>query len=252
MPSPVERLRRRLPPPRDPWARAPVGELGEQLLPRWFVILALLSIPVAIAVTVAAFAVFTPADQPVAARRPPPEAGSTLSTAVGEVAVGDSEPVVYRDACRLLQGVRVAGSPGEQDLLRRGLAALCNTAQDEELRERLALFAAQRGVVRFAVFEHTGVDSTLDASPGEPPVVLVNNRYAVTSPRWVAPLVAHDVTYLALAPGVAGNELAATQAEDAVCRALLAEDERSPACRDAAALLAEDDPLGALRAVGYR
>lgn len=265
MPSPVERFRRRLPPPSDPWARAPVGELGEQLLPRWFVILALLSIPAAIAAVVAAFVVFTPADAPVAARRPPPAPDAGLSTAVGEVVVGDSEPVVYRDACPLLTGVRVAGTEGEQDLLRRGLAALCNRADDPALRERMAAFAESEGVVRFAVFEHTGVDSTLDrrgsqggsgpppgAGPGGTPAVLLNNRYAATSPRWIAPLLAHDLTHLDGDPSLAEQELAATQAEDAVCRALLTEDERSPACRDAAALLALDDPVAALRSVGFR
>ncbi|MDP8977393.1 MAG: hypothetical protein M3N17_02225, partial [Actinomycetota bacterium] len=74
--------------PRDPWRRAPVGELQEQLLPRWFVLTALVMVPVAAALAVAALVSSGPDRLPVAARRPPPSDG--LTSDVGRLRTGDS------------------------------------------------------------------------------------------------------------------------------------------------------------------
>ncbi|MGH3664788.1 MAG: hypothetical protein ACRDU8_01630, partial [Egibacteraceae bacterium] len=197
--------------PRDPWRRSPVGELSDQLLPRWFVITCVVLVPVAVVAAIAAFVAFGPDQVPVAARRPPP--ASALTTAVGDFNVGDSPPVPYAGVCPRLEGVQVAGTDTDQATLRRGVAGLCNVTLPPEVTRRLGSFAERDGVVRFAQFEATGVDSTamLDA---DPPVVLVNARLQRTDPLWIAPLVAHDVTYLALDPAAAASAVAARRAED--------------------------------------
>jgi hypothetical protein len=233
----------------DPWRRSRVGELGEQLLPRWFVLATLGLVLAAAGAVVAAFTLFGPRPVPVAARRPPPAGG--LTHAVGGYRVGASAPVVYDAACPLLAGVRIAGGDADQAVLRRGLAGLCNTDLDEPARQAVQAFARAGGVVRFAQFEATGVDSTADAD-AVPPRILVNARFARTDPLWVAPLVAHDATVLAAGEFTAEAALRARRVEAAVCRRLLAGRRPSRGCADAAALLELPEPLEALRAAGYR
>ncbi|HVM14283.1 MAG TPA: hypothetical protein VM287_08125 [Egibacteraceae bacterium] len=240
-------------PPRDPWRNAPVGELQEQLLPRWFVILALISVPVAVAAFVAAFTMFGSDEVPVAERRPPPAGG--LTHAVGEFAVGTAAPVPYEpvafDAgdCPALDGIRIAGEAADLAALSDGLDALCAVDLDPITADRVRAFAEAGGVVRFAVFEATGVDSTADLDGGR---ILINAKFSQTNPAWIAPLVAHDTTMLSLEPGQAEAALAARRAEDTVCAELLGDRLASRACDDAAALLAAPDPLADLRAAGYR
>ena len=235
--------------PRDPWRRAPVGELQEQLLPRWFVLTALAMVPVAVAVAVVALASSGPARLPVAARRPPPAGG--LTSEVGRLRTGDSRPVAYAGTCPTLRGVRVAGRAVDRAVLRRGLAGLCNTELPSSVDSRLRRFARAGGVVRFAQFEATGVDSTAALSR-RPPVVFLNAKFARTDPLWVAPLVAHDVTFLDADPASARGAVVARRAELHVCRRLLAGRRPSRGCEDARRLLGLRDPLRRLRAEGFR
>jgi hypothetical protein len=235
--------------PRDPWRRAPVGELQEQLLPRWFVLTALISIPLAVAAVVGAFVVFGPDEVPVAARRPPPADG--LTNAVGAFEVGDAEPASFDAPCPLVEDLRVAGTARDRAVLAEGLGALCDADVPAEAAEAVRAFAEADGVVRFAAFEATGVDSTTDAG-ADPPRILVNAKFTATTPAWIAPLLVHDAVALAGDPADADTALAARRAEARVCEHLFAETRPSRGCDDAAALLALDDPLAALRAAGYR
>ncbi|HUH06729.1 MAG TPA: hypothetical protein VML96_02875 [Egibacteraceae bacterium] len=235
--------------PRDPWRGAPVGELSEQLLPRWFAILAVAMVPLALAAVVAALIVGGAAEVPLSQRRPPP--AGDLTADVGALDAGGASPVPYEGACSTLHGVQVAGSPADQATLRQGLAALCNTEVDDALRRRLSAFAQAGGIVRFARFERTGVDSTADLS-GAAPMIYLNARFSRTDPLWIAPIVAHDVTFTELDPSAAASALAAREAEHLVCQRLLGERRRSRACEDAAGLLALDDPLAALREAGFQ
>jgi hypothetical protein len=233
---------------RDPWRRVPVGELQEQLLPRWFVVSALVLAVAAVAVAAAAFVVVGPGEVPVAARRPPPAQG--LTNAVGQFRVGESDPIPYDAACPLLDGVQVAGNEVDRLVLRRGLAGLCNTVVDDVTERALRRFAAAGGVVRFAQFEATGVDSTGDMS-ARPPRILVNARFALTDPLWIAPLMAHDAILLDAEALTAEAALRARRVEADVCRRLLAGRRESRGCADAAQLLALPDPESALREAGY-
>lgn len=234
---------------RDPWANAPTSELGDQVLPRWFVLTAIAAVAAAAVVAVAALVMAGRDPLPPAARRPPPADGFT--TAVGAVDPGTSAPVAYDAPCALLDGIRIAGTAGDQAQLRRGLATLCNTALRDDAATAIAAFARAGGVVRFATFEATGVDSTA-ALPPAAPVVLVNTRFQRTDPAWIAPLVAHDATVLAGDPGTVETAVTARTVEADVCTRLLGSDAGSRACADAAAVLELDRPRDALRDAGYR
>jgi hypothetical protein len=233
---------------RDPWADAPTSELGDQVLPRWFVLTAIAAVLAAAVVAAVAFATIGRDDLPVAERRPPPDGDFT--TAVGEVDVGASEPLPYDAPCAELDGARVAGTEADRAQLRRGLAAVCNSDLPVETAAAVTAFADAGGAVRFATFEATGVDSTATL-PGEPPVILINTRFQRTNAAWIAPLIAHDSTLRAREPTSATAALAAREAEAAVCDRLLRADSDSRSCADARALLALDDPLAALRDAGF-
>lgn len=232
----------------DPWRRAPVSELQDQVLPRWFVLLAVVMVPLALVVMVAALVLTGPDEQPVAERRPPPANG--LSNDVGEYNVGTSAPQELSPVCPRLRGIAIAGSEQDRKVLRQGLVTLCRVDLTTAAEAGLAAFAEAGGVVRFAQFEATGVDSTVLLEDA-PPVILANNKFASTEPRWIAPIVAHDVVMLAGEPASGATALAARQAEDVVCDAIADEVEPSRGCVDAAQLLALPDPLAALRDAGY-
>ena len=234
---------------RDPWRTTRVGELQDQLLPRWFVILILVMIPVAIGAVIAAFVVFRPAAVPVAERRPPPSSG--LTSDVGQFVVGQAQPQPYAEVCPTLRGVQVAGTDADQRVLRLGLAGLCNVSLPGEVSDRLARFAQAGGVVRFSAFEQTGVDSTAELD-ADPPRILLNARLQLTDPLWIAPAVAHDVTFLDSDPATADGALEARRVEALVCDRLLGGRRASRGCDDARELLELPDPLAALRAAGFR
>lgn len=229
---------------RDPWRDAPTGELQDQVLPRWFVLTGLALIPLALVAVAAAFLVQRDEVAP-AARRPPPAGG--LTTGVGDLSAGGSAPQPLGEPpCPQATGLRTAGTATDRAVLTAGIAALCEAAPAAELA-LLAEFAAAGGVLRFAQFQDTGVDSTATADGG---TVYVNARsVALDEPAWIAPLVVHDLVTLAGEPGSVGTALAAREAEAAVCAGV---PEGSRACADAAAVLALDDPAAALRIAGYR
>jgi hypothetical protein len=234
---------------RDPWANAPTSELGDQVLPRWFVLTAIAAVVAAIAMTVVAVVLPGRATLPVEARRPPPS--PTFTTAVGAVERGRLDATPYDAPCPTLDGVRLAGAEADRAQLRRGLAALCNTTLSADTRADLRAFADAGGTVRFATFEATGVDST--ATRGDDThEILINTRFQRTEASWIAPLVVHDVTMRRRDPATAEAALAARRAEAAVCDQLLRADTDSRACADAAAITALDDPLRALRDAGFR
>ncbi len=234
----------------DPWADAPVGELNEPLLPRWFVLLAIVAVIAALVTLVAALAFFGPEELAPAQRRPPPAGGLTHD--VGDLVIGDNPPVTYDAPCDLLAGIQIAGTDADQNLLRRALAGLCNTPLPDDARAALSSFAQSGGVVRFAVFASTGVDSAGDLE-ADPPRILVNSKFVqMAQPRWIAPVVAHDAVMLAGDPRSADTALRAREVEAYVCDRLLGSEPPSRGCEDAEEVLALPDPLAALREAGYR
>ena len=235
--------------PRDPWRKAPVGELQDQLLPRWFVLLCLALIPIALVSVIAAFVVFGKDEVGVAERRPPPADG--LTNDVRDYVVGESRPVPYADACTTLEGVQIAGTAEDQRALRLGLAALCNTTLPPVIADRVASFAADGGVVRFAQFQSTGVDSTA-ALDDSPPTILLNAKFQRTDPLWIAPLVAHDSTFVNVNAATAAGALEARRAEDLVCDRILEGRRESRGCEDAEELVGDANAEQLLREAGFK
>lgn len=233
--------------PRDPWRRTRVGEQGDPLLPRWFAIFAVVAVPVGLIVAVVAFFGFGRSTLPVAERRPAGEAGWTAD--VGRLEAGTRAPAPFDAPCRVVEGLQVAGEEPERERLREGLSGLCRRALPPDVVAPLRALAGERGLVRFAVFERTGVDAT--SRGGAEPVVHLNAKYSRTPPEWLAPLVTYEAAMLAGDPATAETVLRARRAELTVCRTLGLET-RAPGCRDAAALLALPDPAAALGAAGYR
>jgi hypothetical protein len=233
---------------KDPWRRAPVGELQDQVLPRWFVLVAIAMVLVFAGVVVAAFVISGPREVPVAERRPPPARG--LTTGVGAYQVGEALPVQVSNLCPTLDGVLVAGEQINRDALVAALREICLIRIDAGAAARMQSFARAGGLLRFASFESTGVDVTAD--PGSaPPRILVNARFARTDPTWIAPLIAYQATLLASDPALAESALAARAAEADVCAKVFTDRPPPPGCADANELLALDDPVGALREAGY-
>lgn len=202
----------------------------------------------ALAVGIWAFLGAGRSELPVAERRPAPGDGSTHE--VGDIVVGDAAPAAYEDACQGLRGIRIAGDELDQRVLGRAVDGLC--ALDLSRYAALRRFAEQQGVVRFAVFERTGVDSTArwEGADGAP-LVLVNAKFSRTDPLWVSPLVVHDAVLLEASVPDALAAVMAREAEHAACQRLFQTRRPSRGCEDAAELLALEDPVAALRAAGW-
>jgi hypothetical protein len=212
-----------------------------------------LAVPVAVAVAVWAFVVFGPEDVPIAERRPPPDATGQLTTDVGQYNVGESEAVaVPLPDCPLFQGVRAAGSEADRARIGTALSTLCQQRLPEDVARRVQAFASQQGEIRFAQFQATGVDSTLDLFEDRPRILL-NARFARedTDPLWIAPLVVHDTTYLEQTPGNAEAALQAREYEANICAQLFTDTRPSRACEDAYELLDFIDPIRALQDAGF-
>ena len=244
--------------PRDPWRNTRVGEQGDPLLPRWFAILAVVIVPVGLVVGVVAFLNAGRGEVPVAERRPAD--ADRFTSEVGALAAGDAEPQAFDAPCPVVAGIQVAGEQRDLAALRAGLSALCSGALPGEVVSPLRGFGAQAGVVRFAVFQRTAVDSTArplrvrhlgDRSVRHQPVIYLNAKFSRTDTEWIAPLVAYEAVMLASQPKAVTSVLRAREAELTVCRTLGLED-ATPGCRDAAELLALPDAAAALRAAGYR
>ncbi len=239
--------------PRSVYDGARVEELNEPLLPRWFVLLMVGAVPVALGVAVWAFIVFGPEEVPVAERRPPPDPTGQLTTDVGQYNVGESVAVPLPLAdCQLFRGIRAAGSEADRARIELALATLCEQRLPEDVARRVQLLASMQGEIRFAQFQATGIDSTLDRFE-DTPRILLNARFARedTDPLWIAPLVVHDTTYLELSAGTVEAALEARQNEADTCRALFTQTRPSRACQDAYELLDFISPARALEDAGF-
>lgn len=235
---------------RHPYSDAPVEELDEPILPRWFVLLAIASAIVAVVVFLVAFPVGGGDDElPLAERRPPPD--SQLTHAVGGYELGSADPQPAELGCRPMEGFAVAGTDLDRDTLQAALAAVCEGGVPEGASSALASLRDREAVVRYAAFERSGVDSAAQRD-ADPPVVMINVRFAESEdPRWVTPLIVHEAVMLSGDPATAITALRAHRAQVAMCRSLFDTDEYSRGCEDAEELLALDDPAAALREVGY-
>ncbi|MGI8574134.1 MAG: hypothetical protein ACR2MA_02075 [Egibacteraceae bacterium] len=235
--------------PRDPWQNAPTSELGDQVLPRWFVLLAIVMVIAAVVVLVIAFTrVGGGGYEQVAARRPPPGNGLTSQA---QLRPEDRGVGLRHAGASCAPGLRVRGTATEIETLRSALAVLCQTELPESVRTGLGRLSERNARYAFGVLEPARVDVTRVLASTSP-LIVVNSSLADASPSEFAPLFAYDAALAGRDPAAAAAVLRARRAEAAVCDRLLPAGETTLACADAEALTSLADPLGELRRAGFR
>lgn len=229
---------------------------GEPLLHRWFAIAMVVLVPVALGVVVWAFLSIPETTISPAARRPPGTAAATHER--GDAELGQAAATAAGPDCA--EGITMVGDASAHASARRALSTVCQLLQragEGELAAAgrgLQRWASRGGVVRFAIFELNGVDSTARDEGGRV-VVELNNKFQFEPGERAAPAIVHELVHIeAGMPGrtvTAEAELAAVTAQDVACGMLVLRTEAPRGCRDAAELLARDDPLAELLMVGY-
>lgn len=234
----------------------PATPSGEPLLARWFAIAMLVLGVVGVVLVVWAFSSVRTTDISPAARRPP---GSAQVTHARGAAVLAEDRTEQRDvACA--PDVRLVGDVGGRATVARALSTACglldrDTAGLAAARRGLERLGSAGGVVRIAVFEVNGLDSSLRVEDGVP-VVELNPKFQFDDATLAAPALLHELAHLGSDdfPGTAVDvdaELAALQVQATACDLLVLPEDPPRGCSDAAAVLADPDPRAALRAAGY-
>jgi hypothetical protein len=232
----------------------PTLPTGEPVLHRWFVIAMLLLVPVALGVTVwAAMAVFGRTELPAAERRLPGDAQVTVDR--GAAQLSPTDEVEQGPDC--FQGGQIIGDDGSRAADRvamRGTCRLLAGGGYDEAVEGLRAWARSDGRVRIATFERSGVDSSARLEDDRL-VIELNAVFQFEDATAAAPALIHQLVLLAApdfpgAPITAEREVRALEAQGRACDALRAE-LRPRGCDDVEELLAADDPVADLVAVGW-
>ena len=233
----------------------PTLATGEPVLARWFVIVMLLLVPVAVAVSVLAWQ---------AASRQPPDAIERRSVGTAEVTTdrGDAlfpQTEASEPGPSCAEGVLLTGDRSAVSAARRALSATCQLIASGTLplaAAGLEVWLESDASTRVGTFERSGVDASARASDGG--IVLeLNARYLFEDATRAAPVVVHQLALIGQpdwpgAPVSAQAEAAALTEQLQACARLSLPDGVPRPCRDARELLAIDDLVGALIAVGFR
>jgi len=230
-------------------------------LPWWLWVAALLTTAAMVVVAIALVAGNRQASVPLGARRPPPSGDLThtvgnyrVPALTGAAGAGERR----RAGCPRLASVTLAGTADQVALLEAAAEDACglrSTAPIERARQALNHAGAE---VAFAAFQLTGVESTTQLRPGQPPLVLVNADFQLRSAQAIAVELIHEGSHVADGRlPTAADELAARRAELDACQRLFTPNQRpspNPGCVDAGDLLAKGDAsaLAELRKAGYR
>jgi hypothetical protein len=243
-----------LPPLRDDGL--PTLPTGEPVLHRWFVIAMLILVPIALGVSLwAAAQVVSHEPIPPAERRPPGDGQATVDR--GEAVLGTIEKSEPGPSCG--SSVRLVGDDGARAAAARALGATCSLLRRggfDEAEAGLREWATNRGQLRFAVFERSGVESSLRAADDGRLVLELNASFQFEDATRAAPAIIGQLTQLAQSsfpgePVTAERALAAAEAQAAACAMLVFPSNEPRGCLDVEELLSEPDPLGSLVAVGY-
>jgi hypothetical protein len=233
----------------------PTLPTGEPVLQRWFVVALLVMVPVALAVTVWAFLAIDRDTLSAAERRP--AGGPEVTIARGDALLSETRDAEPGPGCS--QAIRIIGDPGSQTAARSALQGVCDlidTGDFPEVREGLVTWIAGDGQLRIATFELSGVESSARIEDDRL-VVELNAKFQFEDPRRGSPALVHQLVLLT-DPGWPGRtigvstELRAAALQQRACEVLRLSERESRGCRDAAELLAADDPIGDLLDVGFR
>jgi hypothetical protein len=241
-----------LPPLRDDGL--PTLPTGEPVLQRWFVIALLVGIPVAIAVTIWAFASI-PRDEIAPADRRPP-GGPQITIDRGDAELGASVETEAGPACA--QAIELLGDSGTRATSRRALGATCELLRSGRYptaSEGLAHWIRNDGLIRVAIFELSGVEGSA-RMVDDRLVVELNAKYQFEDATRAAPELVHQLTLIGQAdwPGrtlTADAALEAAEAQADACTRLSFAGAPPRGCRDVEELLAADDPRTQLIEAGY-
>lgn len=253
MPEPDDQ-RFTVPPLRDDGL--PTAPDGTPLLQRWFL---LIMIPLVIAglvvIGLALVSAFRPVEFSPAERRPrggPTETHDTAGRLVGET-------VELEAASGCAQGASLQGDVGARSAARRALATACQLLATDDFpaaSEGLAqwLEARDGALLRFVVFQRTGLDSTVLVE-GDALIIELSNKFIFDDASEAAPALIHELAHLGqgwpLARLDAAAELAAMVEQRLACDRTAFRQDPPRTCLDADELFALDDPLGALVEAGW-
>lgn len=227
---------------------------GEPILARWFVLLMIPLVIAAIVVTVWMFASFGREPLTAAERRPPGDAEVTHDRGAAVLnEITDTEP---GPGCA--EDITLFGDAGARATVGRAMGAVCQllaSGRFPEARQGLDAWIAADGLLRIAVFEVTGLESSARVEDDRV-VIELNPRFQFEDATRGAPFILHELTHLAQgwpgAPVDAEAELAAQVATAQACDRLAFRTNPPLGCVDARELADADDAIEQLHDAGYR
>jgi hypothetical protein len=233
----------------------PTLPTGEPVLQRWFVLLTLVMVPVALVVVVWAFLSVDREELTAAERRP--AGGPEVTIARGEAMLAQTLDAEPGPGCA--QAIRIVGDEGSRTAAAAALEGVCELIDRgdlPEVREGLVTWIAGGGQLRVATFELAGVESSARLED-ERLIIELNARFQFEDPVRGAPAIAHQLVLLTDpawpgAPVGVTTELAGAEVQRRACEVLELGEPAPRGCRDAAELLDADDPVGDLLRVGFR
>lgn len=233
----------------------PTLPTGEPVLARWFVIVMLLLVPVAIAVSVLAWRATDREPPPAIERRVVGTA--TITHDRGDALFPETDDAEPGPSCA--ETVTLTGDSSAISAARRALSATCQLLATADLplaRAGLEVWLANDPSIRVGTFERSGVDISARVEDGAI-VVELNARYLFEDATRAAPVVVQQLGVIGSAgwPGAvvsAQAEAAALAEQHLACGRLSLPDGVPRPCRDAAELVASDDLVADLIRVGFR
>ncbi len=242
-----------LPPLRDDGL--PTLPTGEPVLARWFVLVMLMLVPVAVAVTVIAWQAASREPPPAIERRSP--GSETITTERGDALFPETDASEPGPSCA--EDVLLTGDRSAVSAARRALSATCQLIAGGGLplaAAGLEVWLASDASTRVGTFERSGVDASARSEDGR--IVLeLNARYLFEDATRAAPVVVHQLALIGQpdwpgAPVSAQAEADALAEQSRACGGLSLPDGIPRPCRDARELLDLDDLVAALVDVGFR
>jgi hypothetical protein len=242
-----------LPPLRDDGL--PTLATGEPVLARWFVIVMLLLVPVALAVMVVAWQATDREPSSTVERRP--VGGPSITIDRGDAQFPEATRTQPGPDCA--EGATLVGDDSARAAARRALGATCQLVRDLDLPATAAgleAWLATDALMRVGVFERSGVDASARLEDGR--IVLeLNARFLFEDATRAAPALVHQLVLIGQRdwPGAtitADAELTAAREQLLACARLILPAGPPRACLDAQELLELDDPRAALIAAGFR
>jgi hypothetical protein len=233
----------------------PTLATGEPVLARWFVIVMLLLVPIAIAVMLVAWRATDREPLGTVERRL--VGGPTVTVDRGDAQFPEATETQPGPDCAA--AATLVGDDSARAAARRALGATCQLVRELDLpaaEAGLAAWLAADALMRVGVFERSGTDASARLEDGRL-VLELNARFLFEDATRAAPALVHQLVLIGQPdwPGAtitADAELTAAREQLVACARLVLPAGLPRACLDAEELLALDDPRAALVAAGFR